>query len=390
MVHSCSNERPNSMTFQGFVFSEETSVLTDQEFASASNILDWAARAVARRDAVAKADQDRAPIILADAGWHPDSQPSFELDGATYNAQTSYALLARKDRDIIRKMRLYGHSFTGYQLATLDLAEHRPWLSRKLPDNWDEILRFLAGPPDQAVFDYVSVAGALPERLRARPPRKFGEIGWLIDGAIVTDDTHSYQERLSLMYENSLIDHLDARLAQHVPLRMVEIGGGFGGLAYYLMQAFDRRLRYAIVDIPESLAFAGIYLATLFPDLENVFVEAGADIELPDTPGFTFIPNMDHHRLALGGRDVDLVINTLSLSEMSDVQIDDYCRAASRWIGSRGIFFEQNHQTEHRGPGDIPPRYFRNLHKCSSRLLPASFPKRRGDANFWVNESYRG
>jgi len=75
---------------------------------------------------------------------------------------------------------------------------------------------------------------------------------------------------------------------------------------------------------------------------------------------------------------------------MSDAQIDDYCRSAARWIGDRGIFFEQNHQSNHQGPGDIPPRYLKNLRRCSSRLLPESFPTRRGDANLWVTSGYRG
>jgi hypothetical protein len=75
---------------------------------------------------------------------------------------------------------------------------------------------------------------------------------------------------------------------------------------------------------------------------------------------------------------------------MSDAQIDDYCRAVSRWIGTRGIFFEQNHQSDHLGPGDVPPLYLKNLRKCVTQLLPASFPARRGDANLWVNASYRG
>ena len=146
------------MGFDGFVFSEQTSSLSGAEFERALKILAKAANMTAERDAMARTDPAGAELFLPDEGWHPDSQPSFELDGSTKNAQTSYALLARGDRDIIRKMRLYGHAFTGYQLATLSLAEHRPWLSRKLPDNWDDILRFLAGPPDRSVFDYTSVA----------------------------------------------------------------------------------------------------------------------------------------------------------------------------------------------------------------------------------------
>ena len=373
--------------FEGFVFSDETSALSDAEFAAALGWLDQARGAIERRAALIEEAPERAAILMPDEGWHPDSQPSFELDGATRNAQTSYELLAKGDRDIIAKMRLYGHSFTGYQLATLELAGKRPWLAKKLPGNWDEVLGFLAGPPDQAVFDYVAVAGALPEELRAAPPRKFGEIGWLIEGAIVNDDTYAYLERLCLMHENGLIDHLRERQAANGALRIVEIGGGFGGLAFYLMRLFGEAVRYAIIDIPESLAFSSVYCATLYPGLDNRFEQAGP-VPLPGAPGFSFVPNTIHSELADTDLPADLVINTLSLSEMSDAQIHDYCQAASRMIGDTGIFFEQNHQTEHQGPGEIPPLYLKTLKKCESRLLTASFPSRRGDANLWVNSSY--
>jgi putative sugar O-methyltransferase len=370
--------------FQGFVFSDETSALSDAEFTAALACLDAAKEAIERRAAMINADPGRAALLMPDEGWHPDSQPSFELDGATRNAQTSYDLLASGERDIIAKMRLYGHSFTGYQLATLELAGKRPWLSKKLPDNWDQVLSFLAGPPDQAVFDYVAVAGALPIELRAAPPRKFGEIGWLIDGAIVNDDAYAYLERLCLMHENGLLDHLRARQEANGVLRIVEIGGGFGGLAYYLMKLFGERVRYGIIDIPESLAFSSIYCGTLYPDLDNRFEQEGP-ASLPGTPGFSFVPNTITRDMT-----ADLVINTLSLSEMSDAQIHDYCKAASAMIGDSGIFFEQNHQTDHQGPGDIPPLYLKSLKKCESQILGASFPERRGDANFWVNADYQG
>jgi hypothetical protein len=274
-------------------------------------------------------------------------------------------------------------------LATLELAGKRPWLSKKLPGNWDQVLGFLAGPPAQAVFDYVAVAGALPEELRASPPRKFGEIGWLIEGAIVNDDTYAYLERLCLMHENGLIDRLRAAQAANGVLRIVEIGGGFGGLAYYLMGLFEMRVRYAIIDIAESLAFSSVYCTTLFSGLDNRFEQQGP-VQLPDAPGFSFVPNTIHHDLEDAALPADLVINTLSLAEMSDAQIHDYCKAASRLIGNSGIFFEQNHQTDHLGPGDIPPLYLKNLKKCESRILTDSFPGRRGDANFWVNADYQG
>jgi putative sugar O-methyltransferase len=173
-------------------------------------------------------------------------------------------------------------------------------------------------------------------------------------------------------------------------LRIVEIGGGFGGLAYHLFKLFDGGLRYAIIDLPESLAFSSIYCTTLFPQADNRLIEGAGAFALDDTPGFTFIPNTIYKGLQTGDRPVDLVINTLSLSEMSDAQIHDYCAGVQRMIGDRGIFFEQNHQADHQGPGQLFPQHFKNLRACTSSILPADFEKRRGQANLWINASYRG
>ena len=146
-------------------------------------------------------------------------------------------------------MRLYCHAFTGYQLATLEFAEKRPWVSKKLPDNWDDTLRRLAGPPDQSVFDYVRVSNALPEPLRITP-RRFGEIGLFWDGKIINSDTESYLERLCLMQENGVLDWLTKRQHDNGTINIVEIGGGYGGLAYFLSLIFGENLQYSIIDIP--------------------------------------------------------------------------------------------------------------------------------------------
>ena len=108
------------MGLDGFVFSDETSDLSDDEYRSACRTLNAIERLIEDRTRETLSNPEEACFFLPDEGWHPESQPSFELDGSTRNAQTSYNLLALKDRDIIKKMRLYCHAFTGYQLATLN------------------------------------------------------------------------------------------------------------------------------------------------------------------------------------------------------------------------------------------------------------------------------
>ena len=75
---------------------------------------------------------------------------------------------------------------------------------------------------------------------------------------------------------------------------------------------------------------------------------------------------------------------------MSDPQIEDYCDGIKAMIGETGIFFEQNHQTNHEGPGGFCTSYFKNLRQCSSKILPDSFAEKRGQAYLWVSAGYKG
>ena len=126
----------------------------------------------------------------------------------------------------------------------------------------------------------------------------------------------------------------------------------------------------------------------MFPDLPaEIATTAEARLNF-ENPCMSFIPNMIYRETLAGAGPVDLVINTLSLSEMSDAQIKDYCGGVQTLIGNTGLFFEQNHQTDHRGPGGFLVDYFTNLKKCETNILPESFPERRGDANLWVNAGF--
>jgi len=376
------------MTNQPFVFSDETGRLSDEEYTRALAWLSDIRGVIDDRARRAESDPDWARLACPDGGWHPNYPASIEMDGSIQNIQTSYSLLAGGDRDVIRKLRLYCQVFTGYQLATLERAGIRPWIAAKLPDDWDKSLRYLAGPPTVAINNLYEVSRALPAELRIDPPRKFGEIGWGIDGSLMNHDVYGYQQIVCLMYENGLIDLLTARLARQGYLKIVEVGGGYGALAHHLMGMFNEKVHYAIVDIPESLAFSSIYCSTLRPEMPSRLIIEDAPFSLNNSPGLTFIPNMYHRNIETGSLPVDLCINTLSLAEMTQEQVEDYCDSISRLLGETGLFFEQNHQRGKIPLNDIFPRYFKNLRKCETGIIP-TYPTIRGEANFWVNSLWR-
>lgn len=81
--------------------------------------------------------------------------------------------------------------------------------------------------------------------------------------------------------------------------------------------------------------YSALYLSLSLPDQR---VSIGQADELPF--GLRFVPN--YMAPALNG-EFDLVVNTLSLSEMSARQIQAYAElVAGRWLAKGGLFFEQN------------------------------------------------
>ena len=191
-----------------------------------------------------------------------------------------------------------------------------------MPTDLDEQLAVKAAEPAPDVNTYLDRTSFLPEVLHISPPNVFGEIGWLVDGKIVNHDTNVYLERIGLLAESGKLWELRNRTpasaaAQNRPWRrprILEIGGGYGGLAYHLRKLIPDA-RYYLLDIPESLLFSSIYLSTLWQQDDNVLLTPDNLAELhKDSPGFTFVPNYLFERLSAAGLEFDLVINTLSMS----------------------------------------------------------------------------
>src|SRR5207249_4897330 len=147
-----------------------------------------------------------------------------------------------------------------------------------------------------------------------------------------------YLERLVLLAESGKLG--EVRCARQP--RVIEIGGGFGGLGYHFHKLVPQA-RCFIVDIPESLLFSSIYLTRFFSSENNVLLTPDNLEELGRSdPGFTFVPNYLFDALVGSGVTFDLAINTLSMSEMTEKQVRYYCSGLRRLLGERGAFFEQN------------------------------------------------
>jgi hypothetical protein len=140
------------------------------------------------------------------------------------------------------------------------------------------------------------------------------------------------------------------------PGRILEIGGGFGGLAR-IFKLIAPNVKYFILDLPQSLFFSFLYVKTNFPDLKCCYVDS-ANLnfdEVINDNDFIFVPTGLIGNLI--NRSFDGVINTQSLGEMTDNAVKRYMRFIHEDIQTK-YFYSINrfgrHQANSRycGPRD--------------------------------------
>jgi hypothetical protein len=101
---------------------------------------------------------------------------------------------------------------------------------------------------------------------------------------------------------------------------VMEIGGGFGGMAYYLLRDYSN-IQYIGVDLPENAALQAYYLMSHFPNLKIMLwgedgVSNNIDYDILIMPNFA-IENLPEN-------SVNLSFNSYSLAEMSVETANNY------------------------------------------------------------------
>jgi hypothetical protein len=101
---------------------------------------------------------------------------------------------------------------------------------------------------------------------------------------------------------------------------VMELGGGFGGMAYYLLRDYPS-IQYVGIDLPENAALQAYYLMSYFPNLKiRLFGEENcgdpADYNVLIMPNFAIE--------SLPANSVNLSFNSYSLAEMSVDSINNY------------------------------------------------------------------
>jgi len=153
---------------------------------------------------------------------------------------------------------------------------------------------------------------------------------------------------------------------------VAEIGGGFGGMAYYLLAAVSR-LRYVDFDLPEVIVFASYYLLMAHPTKRVLLFGEGrvadADYDVAVMPNFC-LPE-------LRDRSMDLTVNMNSLSEMGKETVDEYVGQIARF--TRRYFLHENSDTP------TAKRYGHREVPASEFPIPADFKRLYKSRSVWGN-----
>lgn len=304
--------------------------------------------------------------------------PAFAMPAANWETSTSdyisaYRLLASLEWPEIRILRLRAQNFTGKNLVIMGDGAGLHALD-VIPSgferNWSNQKR------GEVVKHWRTLTDGLPRRLVLRAPNILGEAGWWINGTLVNVDVVDYQERINLLNLAGLIDRFAGK-----DVRVLEIGGGYGALAYSLASILGPS-QYVICDLPESLLFSGLYLSIARDDPARLLA-LDEDPKPLRAGEICLLPNY-LAQTALLGQHFDLVINTLSMSEMSARQVSMYGALISSAIGKSGVFFEQNHDNRHLGLLDCR-EYLAPLFRNKTVVDLAGMLTTRGTPIVWSN-----
>jgi hypothetical protein len=213
----------------------------------------------------------------------------------------------------------------------------------------DVYLTYYFGAP--AVFRrascYDAIVAGLPDRYVLSEPAD--GIGFDLNGKLVSWDIIRFQRAFSALYREGIFDQLARLPRRHI----LEIGGGYGGIAHQVGKTLERTT-YIIVDLPETLVFAASYLSLQNPAKKIYLYDKDTfqSVVTGDLDSYDFILLPNYRLKDLSHIKFDLALNIASLQEMRRAQAEEYLDFIAR---SGAILYSDNqdHQPKNAELGTL-------------------------------------
>lgn len=138
--------------------------------------------------------------------------------------------------------------------------------------------------------------------------------GFYVDGSFVPANAE---------YHYYYAETIRALVSHENSPTVLELGGGFGGMARYLLRGGNTNgIRYVGLDLPEALAISSFFLMHSFPEKKICLYGESReqDSEVVLWPSFMI------EDVAKDDGLIDLVFNSYSLAEMGDAAVDNYIK----------------------------------------------------------------
>ena len=134
------------------------------------------------------------------------------------------------------------------------------------------------------------------------------------------------------------------RMGRHEKFTVAEIGGGFGGMAYYLLR--DRpRTTYIDFDVPESIALTTYYLLKSFPEAK-VLLSGEAELTESSISAVDIVLMPVFQMLAMPPRSVDVTFSSYAMSALSQEAMTAYLDDVANMTREYFLCIGNNHSLE--------------------------------------------
>jgi putative sugar O-methyltransferase len=222
------------------------------------------------------------------------------------------------DPSAFKATKIWEHAYdTLHRKAIAEVDDERAFIEIMTANNAFTYPRLIDDPQFQPVVDrYVTYLRKQDSPLESLPP-EIEESPFVSKRSTAT----ASGRHISTMFLHHLCMTLRISSLTTGLRKVIEIGGGYGGLAR-TMRLFNPHQTYIIVDLLDSLYCSYVFLSTHYPDAKMLFVTKSEDATGMDDFDFVFVPTQ--HFAVLSGGSVDLIVNTASFGEMLQRDVDAY------------------------------------------------------------------